>query len=286
MKINESSKVTTTSGGRWRARLISEGQGSSGVYPAHLLRERGPKIWPEGTHVYFDHLSSEDPHNGSHSVKDLVGVIEGTPEFDEGDNGLYGNIKFFSQHQKMMEEIAPYVGLSIEASGELDDDGNVISLFESPLNAVAVVPRAGRDGKLVSMIESFRESSDRIDDEPNPIEREPMNEQEIKALAEALAEAIKPEFAALTEALTPKAPEVEETETDFAAVVEAAVEADLSKTSRTRVVEAVKAGKPVDEAINAEKALRDEILKESAVETPGSVVGSETGTRTRIEGWK
>lgn len=72
-------------------------------------------------------------------------------------------------------------------------------------------------------------------------------------------------FAALTaavQALTPAVPEPNE-EPDRAAVVEAALEAGLSKTARSRVLTAVEAGSTADEAIAAEKALKDEILAEA-----------------------
>lgn len=268
-------------GSKWRAKIINEGKGSSATYPAAVLKEFGPTAWPQGTHVFLNHLGEgeRDERSGSHDIRDLVGVFESTPEFVESDGGLYAEIKFFEKHRAFMEEIAPYVGLSIEANGEVDDDGNVTSLIESPLNAVSVVPRAGRGGKLLELVESFREAeSDRMNPsdkgEPNGSpavpERKPMNEQEIKALAEALAAAIKPEFAALTEALTPKPVETPKDEPDFAAVVEAAVEADLSKSSRARVVEAVKSGKDLNEALATEKSLKDEILAEA--EQSGFVV--------------
>jgi len=286
-------------GSRWRSLLISEGKGSSGYYSAELLKEFGTKAFPKGTHVYFDHLgeSEAEERRGSHSVKDLVGIIDDDPTFNEADNGLWGNVKFFDQHKALMEEIAPYVGLSIEAGGELDEDGNVTAFYESPLNAVSVVPRAGRGGKLVELVESFRESSDRIDtNTPSGTnapdknsERKPMNEQEIKALAEALALAIEPKFAALTEALTPVAAEPVEKDVDEAAVVESAVEAGLSKASRVRVVEAVRAGVKPEDAVKAEKDLREQILAEAAIEGEATVgrvrESAESGKSFNVKGW-
>lgn len=287
-------------GSKWRAKIINEGKGSSGTYPAAVLKEFGPTAWPQGTHVFLNHLqtSEAEERSGSHDIRDLVGVFESTPEFVESDGGLYAEIKFFEKHRQFMEEIAPYVGLSIEANGEIDESGNVTALYESPLNAVSVVPRAGRGGKLLELIESFRESeSDRMipsdKGEPNGSpavpERKPMNEQEIKALAEALAAAIKPEFAALTEALVPKVTEepIVEEGVDEAAVVESAVEAGLSKASRTRVVEAVRAGTKPEDAITAEKELREQILAESKQDTQVGVVRETApdGGTYKVGGW-
>lgn len=284
------------SGSRWNAKIISEGRGSSGYYLEGTLRDHGPKAWPNGTHIYFNHLgkSEREERNGSHDVRDLVGVIEGDPEFNESDKGLYAKIKFFPEHKEMMEQIAPYVGLSIEAGGELDEDGNVIALYESPLNAVSVVPRAGAGGQLVSLIESFQESGrialseKEVPDGTSEVpERKPMTPEEITSLAEALGKALEPKFSALTEAIKPVEPETVPDETDFAAVVEAAVEADLSKTSRARVVEAVKGGKSLDEALTAEKTIRDEILAESADVLAGNTqVTGGTPAGYTVGGWK
>lgn len=81
-------------------------------------------------------------------------------------------------------------------------------------------------------------------------------EDEITAKVEALTESLS----ALVESLKPE--ETVPGEVDRAAVVEAALEAGLSKSARERVLEAVSNGKTAEEAIEAEKALRDEIVKE------------------------
>ena len=291
MKIKESTRLgeaKAEGSGKWRARLISEGQGSSGYYPSETLKAFGPKAFPKGTHIYFNHLTDSDiwERSGSHDVKDLVGVLESDPEFQESDGGLYADVKFFSPADDFMGQVFEHVGLSIEAAGEIIE-GRVVSLDESVLNAVAVVPRAGRDGKLVSMIESYRETqndSDRItNDETSGTkvsesqERKSMTEEDIKAIV-----------AGVVEALTPEKP-VEDEHVDEAAVVESAVEAGLSKTARTRVIEAVRGGKDHEKAIADEKALRDEYLAEAkaAADEPGiRVVEGATGTKSyNVTGW-
>lgn len=93
-------------------------------------------------------------------------------------------------------------------------------------------------------------------------------EDEITAKVEALAESM----ATLVESLKPE--EIVPGEVDRAAVVEAALEAGLSKSARERVLEAVSNGKTAEEAIEAEKNLRDEIVKEyKATETPDGDTG-------------
>ena len=117
-----------------------------------------------------------------------------------------------------------------------------------------------------------------------------MTPEETKALAEALAEALTPTFDGLREALTPKPVEVpaedEEVTVDRAEIVEAAVEAGLSKAQRTRVLAAVTAGETLEEAIKAEQALRQEILAEQhKEETPGTFKGDLSTDAFAVRGW-
>src|SRR5690606_16219042 len=83
-------------------------------------------------------------------------------------------------------------------------------------------------------------------------------EDEITAKVEALAESV----ATLVESLKPAEDDPQENEIDRAAVVESALEAGLAKSARDRVLKAVEAGSTPEDAIAAEKALRDEIVKE------------------------
>ena len=47
--------------GIWRTRIIeADVQGSSGYYPADVLRRDGPIAFPAGTHVYLDHPTSDE----------------------------------------------------------------------------------------------------------------------------------------------------------------------------------------------------------------------------------
>ena len=277
---------------RYRVRIIQAGQGSTGFYPADVLKEHGPTAFPKGTHCYVDH------GQGTRSPDDIAGVLDSDTEFVEDDEGLYSTIKFTSRGMKIVEELKDDVGLSIHASGTIDEEGVVQTIEYSRLNSVDIVSRAGANGAILELLESFREQSDencdKISSEQNNVsenagadEREKMTEEDIKAVVTAVSEALAPQFAALSEALKPAEVEPPETEDapDLVAAVEAAVEADLPKVQRESVVAAVAAGTPLEEAINAQKTLRDQILAEAAVETGGRVVGSATETDLTIT-WK
>lgn len=293
-KLKESSSLSAGSG-KWHIQLLSEGVGSSGTYAGEMLERDGSLAFPAGTHIYLDHLgeSEEYERSGNHSIKDLVGVTLSEAKWDAESKSLRSEAKWFNGYHTFIEEAKEYIGLSIEAAGEIKD-GVVESLHFSPSNAIAVVPRGGRDGKVLSLIESWRETSGNIVTNENDQGKRavPVTPEDIEKVAEAFAAKIAPAITALTEALKPASADdevaVDEADkVDGAEVVEAAVEAGLSKTARARVVEAVKNGAKPADAIEAEKALREEILKEADV---APVVGrvqestSDTGNYT-ISGW-
>ncbi len=270
---------TSTSLGA-KVRLISAGQGSSGLYPAEMLEHYGPNAFPSGTQLFWDQLgeSEEWERRGNHSIKDLVGVTTTDAVFNNENSALEADVKFFPNSADFVREAYEHFDLSIEAAAYVDEEGVVEAIIPSPRNCVSLVPKGGRDGKITALVESYREKHGKIvsnrenaGDERKEITVEP---KDIEAITTAVAEAIKPMFTQLSEALTPAAPVVEdETEdaVDVGAVAEALIEAGLPKSGRTRVLEALEAGKDIAKAIEAEKAYVDEIVKESAVDDAGTV---------------
>lgn len=270
-----------------KIRLISAGQGSSGLYPAEMLEHYGPSAFPAGTQLFWDHLGESESweRQGNHSIKDLVGVTTSDAVFNKEEASLEASVKFFPNAADFVREAYQHFDLSIEAAAYVDDEGVVEAIIPSPRNCVVLVPKGGRDGKITALVESYREKHGKIvsnrenaGDERKEITVEP---KDIEAVTTAVVEAIKPMFTQLSEALAP-APVVEESDeaeetVDVGAVAEALIEAGLPKSGRTRVLEAVKAGADIAEAIEAEKAYVEEIVKESAVEDAGTV--KVTGTK-------
>jgi hypothetical protein len=273
-KLRESASLAAK-GAKRRIRLISEGPGSSGLYEAAVLQRDGAIAFPQGTHIYLDHLTEDedDARGGSHSIKDLVGVTLNDASFSEG--ALIADANFFSNFAPLLEEMREYIDLSIEASGSVKE-GVVESLHPSPLNAISIVPRGGRDGKILELIESYRESGN-ISGVENLLEStqehrkdKGMTPEDIEKVAEAVAKAIASQFDDLKEALKPAtAPEPnQETEAPTAAdVAEALVVANLPRAARDRVYEALKVdGAVLADVIEAEKNYITEI-KESVAST-------------------
>jgi hypothetical protein len=283
----------------YKCRLIAVGQGSSGFYSESMLSEYGPTAFPVGTHSYLNHKSyDEEWSQPERRVQDIAGVVTETPWMIPGD-GLYSNIEFTEAGAKLVEELGEHIGLSIYATNaeveEYDGGINVTKILPSPLNSVDIVTRAGAGGKIMELAESFRGTateSSTTDSRGDITERIKMDEKDIKAIAEAVKEAITPSLTALTEALKPVEPASEKTEgPDIAAVTEAVIDAGLPKVIRERVLKAVQEGAEYEKEIADAKALVESMrseLKEQAPGAPGVVRESAgtSGDKTyRVGGW-
>lgn len=151
--------------GIWRTRIIeADVQGSSGFYPAEVLMRDGPRAFPAGTHVYLDHpTADEDSDRPERSVKDLAGYLVDGARFEESPDGrgLFARIQFIPEIKDRITSLAPVIGLSIRAAGEVEmmpDGQRVVRSIAEGLS-VDVVTRAGAGGRLVTMTESTQPES-------------------------------------------------------------------------------------------------------------------------------
>lgn len=147
--------------GIWRTRIIeADVQGSSGYYPAEVLRRDGPAAFPVGTHVYLDHPTPDEDHERpERSFKDLAGYLVDGARFEEtadAGSGLFARIQFIDELKDRIKSLAPVIGLSIRASGNVENgpDGRRVVRSISQGLSVDVVTRAGAGGRLVNMTES------------------------------------------------------------------------------------------------------------------------------------
>jgi len=275
--FTESAIAPVKVGNTWRAILITPGKGSSGIYSESMLKEHGAKAFPKGTHSYVDHPVSEGEIR---SPKNLMGVLAEDAHYEDGV-GLVANLEVMPHWKEFVEAVAPHTGLSIYAMGEgsHNENGELIveSLIPHTQNSVDLVSYAGRPGsnlaeKLYESALAAQVSDSGIAVEtvaatiPN-IEEGNSNMDEIKAMLEAMNEAIEAKFAALAETLSPEEEPEEKEEVDVAAVAEALVAADLPEVSRKAVYESLRNGGDLNEAIEAQKSFVDSVkshLKESA----------------------
>ena len=253
--------------GRYRIRIIAPGRGSTGMYTAPNLAESAPLFTP-GTHMFFDHQTmTEDWERPERSVRDLAGVFESGAEIMP-DGSLEADIKVYPSVNGIIRERWADIGVSINGWSveEIGPDGVVPVL--AGIQSVDFVTRAGAKGAVLEVLES--DGRWRVKNPPSP--SNPTNrtqeEQAVKpedickavseALAAAMPAAIKEAAALLAADQEKKVAEAKKVEAPAVDPYEAAAKVaeadDLPKEARARVMEAVKRGAGVDDAIEAERA--------------------------------
>lgn len=247
-------------GRRYKARLISAGQGATAYYSESVLREYGPGAFPKGTKVHLNHAPAEkwDEVRG---VEDIIGVIDSEPVFE--NDGLYAEVQLTKRGDDLVGELIDYVGLSIFTEGKKDAAGNAVSLFNNELTSVDVVSVPGANGQFMQIIENYG----KLTKENQPHEKD-MDMAEIEKLAESLeatntalsnlatliegnSAKIDGLLATFTEKLAPVA-EVTEPAVDETKLAVEAATAGVPAEGITRIIESVKSGVDAQEAIQKE----------------------------------
>lgn len=169
-------------GGTASVRVIAAGWGSSGYYSPELLKRDGPKVFTEGTKMFWNHpTKSESVERPERSLSDLAGVLTGPAVWQESGKsgpGLYAPIKVTSKYAPAVKELAPHIGVSIRAQAKVSQgtaEGRKGPIVESLINAHSVdfVTAPGAGGRIAELFESARtaptEESPMADDQPtNP----------------------------------------------------------------------------------------------------------------------
>ena len=281
MKLKESGVLGRVEGKTvWFSRLVGTGLGSSSFHSEEALKNSGPAAFPKGTHIHMDHQTdSERWERPEKSVKTIIGVIASEPTYhyagetvvvddesiDIDMDGLYAKTEYLDEWAPFVEQVSDHVGLSISFSATLKDEEHASGLpiieayIPTPTNSVDLVTRPGAKGKVLRALESFHATMEQYNETIR--EDAGMTPEDIKAVAEALKEAILP---ALTEAVKPEAPvednATEELETALteakkatADVAEALIAASLPEAARKKVYTAVESGVELSEAIKTEQ---------------------------------
>ena len=258
----------------WNARLIASGVSLNGkYYSGEMLESTGSAAFPVGTLVHADHQTwGESYDRPEKSVKTIIGVIATEPKLDtvDGVEGLYADVEFTEEWAPRVEQIAPFVGLSIstqyiaDETAEREDGVETVAAFVPfPTNSVDLVTVPGAKGKLLRALESFSK--------PPNVEKvkKVMTAEEIEALATALANK-----------LSVTNDDVSEKESvDVEEVAEAMITAGLPKPAREAAFRRIRSGESVKEAIAGEenymKSLSD-ALKAKAAEESSAVFRRDT----------
>lgn len=265
-------------------KVISPGWGSSGYYSEDVLKRDGPKAWPKGTHMYWDHPTpTEESERPERSLKDLAAVTTTDPRWwvhpTEGP-GLYAEAKVRSSYREAVNELAPNIGTSIRASGKATEgtaEGKKGRIVEAIVagKSIDFVTMPGRGGKVLELFESFR--SKEVTDDVSTAElvearrKLAESEAENQSLREAVLGSAAATFASeyLGKAGLPPAAQARLLETIY-------VE-DLPTTKDGKLDEsAFKA--TLDEAIKAETAYIEKLTgKKPAVTGFGPSAGATNG---------
>ena len=258
----------------WNARLIASGVSLNGkYYSGEMLESTGPAAFPVGTLIHADHQTWVEAYDRPEkSVNTIIGAIATEPKLDtvDGVEGLYANVEFTEEWAPRVEQIAPFVGLSIstqyvaDETAEREDGVETVAAFvQFPTNSVDLVTVPGAKGKLLRALESFSK--------PHNVEKvkKVMTAEEIEALATALAN----KLSVTNDDVSEKEP------VDVEEVAEAMITAGLPKPAREAAFRRIRSGESVKEAIAGEenymKSL-SEALKAKTAEESSAVFRRDT----------
>lgn len=248
-------------GNRWRVIAARPGQGSSGFYSEELLREQGPAAFEEYAQSFINHDVTRNP-------KDMIGVFPESFYWDEDEKALVGELQVFSHWVDFVEEVAPHVGMSLFAAGEVDEDGNVVKLVPDRQNGVDLVSRPGLIGS--GIVEKLYESAHAASNEPGVnAAREGKETMELEKQVEELTKTVGDLAEHVKSLVSTQVAEAEQTaqvEADEAAVAEALdafesrvaainAEESLLPSQRKSLIAEAKRGTDVEPMIAEAKAI-------------------------------
>lgn len=275
--LETASLVETSSDDSWKVRIISEGRGSSGIYPAELLQ----KYFTAFSGPVLSYENHPNPFEGpqSRNFTQIVGKIQGEAWVDTDENGrvgVYANYVPDPEYRDRLERYKDSLGLSIyiEGDGYENEDGDfVVTSFNAldPFKSVDVVLAAGRGGRfeesLKEMYSRRRAESEKPDTTSVQEGKETEMDEETKGLINSLISSVQ----TLVSAQETKAEEAAQKDADETAVaqaieaydaaVKAIDEADLFPEQVTALRAEAKAGVDVTEKIAEAKAIKDAAVK-------------------------
>lgn len=294
--------------------IITEGEGSSGVYRDHLFTEGASEHVFEGVPSFMDHpIDPAKPH--LRSVNSIGGRVSGVHiGEDDGKAALLGEYKPRKEYAEFVEEFADTLGISIfcGAEGEVMEDGRLdVDAFdgEDPYRSVDIVVAAGRGGRFKRAEESLRvlESSLGIPQGNKPGATAAPGEKErnmeikdvfdaVKALESTFAPVVAfvaeqkaAADAAVAEAETKVTAATEEKDAAieaYSAAVTAVSEAELLPSQETEILAAAKAGKDIAPLLESAKKVVDEAKQAVAGELDGyTLTESAIGGSAKSKDW-
>ena len=268
-------------------KIIAPGWGNTGYYPEEVLERDGPKVFEDGTKMFWDHQTDEElAARPEGSLRNLAGELVGDARWESSNPlgaGLYGDAKVFSGFQGNVDELAPHIGVSILGAGKAKDgeaEGKEGKIIQEIIAARSVdfVTMPGAGGQILQLFESARADTTHTGED---------DMKEVEMLKEALQQA-KDALKEATETTAEAEKAKTEAEDENAKLKEAVLlreakdfvsgklgEVELPDMTRDRLVKSLSKNPPVkDEALDEDAYTKgiDEAVKEH-VEYLEGIVG-------------
>lgn len=172
--ITEAAATAAKDTGLLPVQFLSPGWGSSGYYSPQVVEAAATdQVIPAGTHMYADHpTDTEHAERPVRSIKDLMAVTVGDARLATQEDvtawgadlgALVGEAKVVPAWRDLVETVRDQIGTSIRGSAtdlvEGEAEGRTGLLVEglvAPVMSVDFVTRAGRGGRVLSVMESAR----------------------------------------------------------------------------------------------------------------------------------
>lgn len=270
-------------------KLIDPGWGSSGYYSEDVLK-RDANIFSKGTLQFWNHQTdSEEAERPEGDLNDLAAVLltDGVYQEDGWDGpGVYAQAKAFSPYKDVLEEVAPYIGVSIRAYGKgtfgeaEGREGRIIEEL-SAVKSVDFVTAAGRGGKVRELVEAARKNPVK-ETLPTPTQEDSMKLEEAQT---KITEAEAARDAAIAERDAEKAANEKLREGEIlreakskaeTTIKEASKDSDLPDITQARLVKEVSQNPPTTEDGKLDEAKLKE-RAEAAVKEAAAEIAAITG---------
>ena len=160
--------LEANSDGSLLVQIITPGWGSSGYYSADVLEAAAKdKVWPAGTHMYFDHpTASESENRPERSVKDLAATLSEDARWDGKRMVARAAPVGLGKAVLVDEAFRKAVACSVRASAEMnigEAEGRsgwiVEKIHPGTFNSVDFVTHAGRGGMILEAARQANEAT-------------------------------------------------------------------------------------------------------------------------------
>lgn len=144
-------------------RIATPGWGSTGFYSADVLKRDGPKIFPAGTHMFWNHPTESENAERPEGDLDRLAAVTTVPAFWQQNGadgpGLYTTAALRERYAPDVAELKDHIGVSLRALGRFSvgkAEGKEGVIIEELVQGKSVdfVTRAGRGGKVLELFES------------------------------------------------------------------------------------------------------------------------------------